>query len=290
MPRQPSPCRLFVYLARDAPLGVVLRRGPNAWARLSLWQVDTDVFEHGQWFAGHVFERRADVSPDGSLFVYFTQQMSRRAAQDLGTDAWIAVSRPPWFTALALWTIGTTYCAGGYFPDERSLLVWGIASPPDRGVLPAWLRLAKEAPYVDGTPEWPDRAIYFNRLLRDGWTPIGDIRARLPWWEHRSPGGHHALVMMPRTDADFRAYGGPHVVEYGVRDDLSGVVHDLGRATWADWDHRGRLIVAQDGRLLQWQLPGELREIADFNEQTPAPVPSPKLAHDWPPRGARKNA
>ena len=52
------PCRLFVFLARDAPLGLVLRRGPSDWFRLSLWRTDTDALEHGQWLRGRVYERR----------------------------------------------------------------------------------------------------------------------------------------------------------------------------------------------------------------------------------------
>src|SRR5215211_8035407 len=67
-----SPCRLFVYLAGDAPIGVVLRRGPSAWVRLSLWHTDTDEFEHGQWMRCRVYERRCDLSADGSLFASFT--------------------------------------------------------------------------------------------------------------------------------------------------------------------------------------------------------------------------
>ena len=34
MGKQEAPCRLFVYLAREAPVAVVLRRGPSDWARL----------------------------------------------------------------------------------------------------------------------------------------------------------------------------------------------------------------------------------------------------------------
>jgi hypothetical protein len=68
------PCRLVVYLAREAPIGIVLRRGPSAWAWSSVWHTDTDTFEHGQWFHGRVYERRSDVSADGSLFVYFARK------------------------------------------------------------------------------------------------------------------------------------------------------------------------------------------------------------------------
>ena len=60
-----APCRLFVYLAREAPMAVVLRRGPTDWARLSLWHTDSDRVEHGQCLKGRVYERRSDLSADG---------------------------------------------------------------------------------------------------------------------------------------------------------------------------------------------------------------------------------
>ena len=62
-----------MYLARESPRAVVLHRGSSGWARLSRWHTDTDTFEHGQWLAARVDARRGDVSPDGSLFVYFAR-------------------------------------------------------------------------------------------------------------------------------------------------------------------------------------------------------------------------
>jgi hypothetical protein len=227
-----SPCRLHVYLAGEAPLGVVLRRGPSAWARLSLWHTDTDAFEHGQWFRGRVYERRCDVSPDGSLFAYFAHKDT--GSSDVGVDSWAAISRPPWFTALALWGIGSTYFAGGFFLDGRSLLLGGLRGAPDRGELPGWLRLASEAPYVDRTPDWTSRSVYFNRLLRDGWvaTPSADDPKAL--WQRTQAGGDPTLVMAPALDATFDTYGGRHATEYALS--AEGELYPLGRATWADWD------------------------------------------------------
>src|SRR5919202_749710 len=122
-----SPCRLFVYLAREAPVGVVLRRGPSAWVQLSVWHTDTDTFEHGQWFKGRVYERRADVSADGALFVYFAAQSGRRTP----ADSWVAVSRPPYFTAIALWySFFGTYGIGGGFPRPHDLLPATRPKPP----------------------------------------------------------------------------------------------------------------------------------------------------------------
>ena len=129
MDRPGAPCRLFGYLAREAPVGVVLRRGPSDWARLSLWHTDGDVFEHGQWLKGRVYERRSDLSADGSLFVAFVRGSSGPSAES--RDTWLAVSRPPWFTALALWFVGGTYHTGGFFPERQALWLGFGANPPD---------------------------------------------------------------------------------------------------------------------------------------------------------------
>ncbi|HKG24667.1 MAG TPA: hypothetical protein VKB09_03415, partial [Thermomicrobiales bacterium] len=65
-----------------------------------------------------------------------------------------------------------------------------------------------------------------------------------------------------------------------------GAETPIGRATWADWDWRGRLVVAQDGRLFHWERPGTMRQIADFNPQQPEPEPAPDWAREWPKRWA----
>lgn len=134
-----SPCRLFVYLAREAAVSVILRRGPSDWARLSVWHLDDDRIEHG---------------------------------------------------------------------------------------------------------------------------PL-------------------TLTMLHTLD-DFRRLGGPYVVEYAVAED-GGRRHAIGEASWADWDPRGRLVVARDGRLLAWDVDRGFEAIADFNDQTPDPQPAPEWATEWPP-------
>ena len=114
-------CRLFVYLARDAPMAVVLSRGPTDWAQLSLWHTDTDTLEHGQWIKGRVYERRSDVSSDGSLFCGFVRQSGGR--EDNRADTWIAVSRPPYFSALAVWFVARH----SQLRSERDLTVQAAA-------------------------------------------------------------------------------------------------------------------------------------------------------------------
>ncbi len=270
-------CRLFVYLARSRPLAVVLRRGPSDWARLSLWHTDTDRFEHGQWIKGRVYERRCDVSADGSLFLAFVRQSGGRTQ----TDTWLAVSRPPFFSALAVWLVGGTYHTGGFFPDASSIWTGFSESAPDVGSLPGWLHTTapRDIPYVDGTPEWTDRTVHFNRLLRDGWL------IRDPSTEKTTLGKKHTerpqTLVMTQTFAGFDVQGGPYVVSYGMEDEKDGWT-DVGIATWADWDHSGRLVIARDGRLLAAAGTGQFEELADFNDQVPLPEPAPSWALQWP--------
>ncbi len=120
------PPRLFVIPAKDAPLAVVIRRGPAAWTRLTLWETRGDTFTPGAWFRGRIYEEKCDLSPDGKLFVYAAHQ-GRRVTTSF-TDSWTAVSRPPWLHALALWPMGTTYGGGGRFTGPRSLLLRGVSA------------------------------------------------------------------------------------------------------------------------------------------------------------------
>ena len=144
-----------MYLAAEAPVAVVLRRGPSAWLRLSVWQTDRDAFEHGQWMKARVDERRSDLSADGSLFVAFMRKSERRTMPD--RDTWVAISRPPWFTALAYWSIGGTYHTGAFFPESRSVWPGFTDDPPDQGKLPAWLTQVRGLPaFIDRTNNWTE--------------------------------------------------------------------------------------------------------------------------------------
>jgi len=126
-------CWMFVLLARDAKVGVILRRGPTRWWHVTRWDTRTDQFEKGQWFHGRIYPDQCDLSPDGKLFVYFAGKWRARA-RDLGYgDVWTAVSRPPYLTALALWPDTSTYGGGGIFFDNQSVQVgWpGLHHHPD---------------------------------------------------------------------------------------------------------------------------------------------------------------
>jgi hypothetical protein len=128
------PCRLFVITARDAPIAIVLRRGPSKWYHVLRWHTHNDTFEPGAWFHGRIYEERCDLSPDGSLMVYFCHGGAWRPDY---TASWTAVSRAPWLHALALWPWGSTWGGGGRFLDNRRLCLPAGANMPTHPDHPA---------------------------------------------------------------------------------------------------------------------------------------------------------
>lgn len=110
-----QPARIYGFVARDARKAVLLRRGPSKQVRLLAWDLETDRIKPGQWLKGRIYERRCDLSPDGSLFAYF-------AAKHRGpVAAWTAVCRPPMLTALTFFPKDDCWGGGGLFTNERSL-------------------------------------------------------------------------------------------------------------------------------------------------------------------------
>lgn len=71
------PPRLHVILAREAPKAVVFRRGPSGRVCTVGWDLETDTFTMGQWLKGRIYEYRSDLSPDGSLMIYFATDFRR---------------------------------------------------------------------------------------------------------------------------------------------------------------------------------------------------------------------
>ena len=76
----PPTCRLSVILAREAPVGVIFRRGPAKWVQIIHWNTATDTFTPGQWFHGKIDPERSDLSPDGTGALAVRRELGRRRA------------------------------------------------------------------------------------------------------------------------------------------------------------------------------------------------------------------
>jgi hypothetical protein len=258
----PVPCRLNFFLARSVPTAVILRRGPYRWVRMIKWNTDIDTFELGQWFDGRVYESKCDISPDGSLFVFFAAQYNSRsrANPEYGYSgfAWTAVSKPPWYYPLALWPAHDTYQGGGYFKDSQTLILNESSDKPHPDYPPNGLQvlpLHKVAQAGSGS------------ALDGGWIRIANK------WKKPHP---HLLHILNKFSNGSKSYF--------LSSKLDNALIPLDRVTWADWDRRGRLVLAKEGKLFWGQIATPnviLHPIMDFNPLKPEPLPLPAWAKLW---------
>src|SRR6516225_9309663 len=95
--------RVHILLASRAPVGVAIRRGPSKQVCTILWDRRRDEFRVGQWLKRRIYERRADLSPDGKYLIYFA---TKGRWHDEATGSWTAISQAPYLKAIALFPKG----------------------------------------------------------------------------------------------------------------------------------------------------------------------------------------
>jgi hypothetical protein len=275
------PCRLAVFFARSVAVGVILRRGPSEWAQLVRWDRSNDHFEPGQWFRGRVYERRCDLSPDGKFFVYFAAKHGPRNDPDDIGEAWTAISRPPYFTALALWQNVGSWYGGGYFEANDRVLLDATCS------LEPHPKFAVPPLEVGSVPA--ETAPWEQRLMRDGWHLVErgfDPRThrrvgRQEIWVKRHPETQLTLCRQIE-DVDFARYGGPYADTFWLETGEDLV--PLPGVSWADWDDWRRLILVRDGTLVEatWSEAGLASvPVFDANPLKPTEVIAPGWAVRW---------
>jgi hypothetical protein len=293
---EPS-CRLYVVLARRAPVGVIFRRGPTRHVRLISWNLEDDTFEPGQWLNGRVYERRCDLSPRGDLLIYFA------AKHRPPFGSWTAVSRPPWFTALALWPKGDCWGGGGLFKNGRLIQLnhWSCQMTLADGFrLPSSIAVA---PLGDRAGCGEDDPIEGARLVRDGWKLVrpGTLQAEqhresLRWrfsldrlWQKPQPGAsRHALRMLVRGIGE---RDGPwYRLDHDVVDADGQIRVYLPGTDWADWDRNGDLLFSREGALFRLaadmighgnDFGEQAGRLADFTDMSFEPIAAPGSATHW---------
>ncbi|HKA86332.1 MAG TPA: hypothetical protein VKE22_01660 [Haliangiales bacterium] len=265
------PARLHVLLARSAPTAVVLRRGPSRSVCSLLWDRRADAFRLGQWLRGRIYERRADLSPDGRYLIYFA--MNGRWKGEAG-GAWTAVSRAPWLKAISLWAKGDCWHGGGMFvADDR---YWLNAGCGHRAVREARevRRDALFRPAGGYGGECP--SVYYPRLLRDGWT-LADARDKSCFvFEKRLGWG---WILRKRAHAEIGAPPGRGCYwdEHELEHPATGKRAEHPSWEWADLDG-DRLVWAEAGRLHAAAIRrsiGEPRLLHDFNDMMFEPRVAP---------------
>jgi hypothetical protein len=290
-----SQVRLYCLLARDARKAVVFRRGPTRRVLLLTWDLATDTVTEGQWLNGRIYERRCDLAPEGDLLLYFA------ASYRKPYYSWSAVSRPPYFTALALWPKGDGWGGGGHFAARDRIHLNHREAEMKLGPgfeLPPWLTVT-QLPEGKGWGE--DDPVWSMRLERDGWLcthPGGAIKEDFGgeiWITYNPPVVRekrhplhpetYALRMIHRG---VKQQNGPwYVMDHELVADHGGGI--IEGSLWADWDPSGDLLYAQGAAL--HRLPfrdgalADLREatlVADLSAMTFRELAPPEDARRWP--------
>jgi hypothetical protein len=281
--------RLFMLFAREAPTAVIFRRGPSDWVRLIRWNTDEDTVERGQWFHGRLYERRSDLSPDGSLLIYFAQKINGRTLKDKEyTYAWTAISKPPYLTALALWPKGDCWHGGGSFQTNAIVELNHkpqVASPhPEHEPRGLEIKLRQD---VHGE----DDPIYSERLERDGWRleqewkveyrGYPDLYRTIQPEIRKKPGLAGTLAIQLTRSIERVDYS----EAFAIVDPHRSSSIPIEGASWVDWDQRGRLIIARRGKVYVGQLTQggliEEQELIDLCGGKPTPMASPEWANIW---------
>ena len=296
-----STARLYVLLARGSSQGVIFRRGPSSQVLLIKWNLDDDSFESGQWLKGRIYERRCDLSPDGDLRAYFASDFRR------SIGSWTAISRPPFFTALALWPKGNCWGGGGHFASNARFQLNHSASEMSLAPnfsIPRWLSVSDCG---DWTGRGEDAPIWPSRLLRDGWKLVAnpektkdDYGAKV-WIEYDPPiKWEKAHPLWPdKYTLSMSIFGimernGPWYVTEHLVAGVKGYNGAIGRSEWADWSRDGDLLFAQSGLLYRLRPSRgrfgpieQSKQIADFNGLKFQRAEPPADAQIWPPSRAK---
>jgi hypothetical protein len=291
-----APARLFGLLAREAPIGVIFRRGPTRHEQLILWDTRNDTFTPGQWFKGRIYRESADLSPNGELLVYVARKMNHRTIEDRDVGpVWRAVSKPPYFTALALWPMLDIYLdSGGWFIDNQTLAVVGRGRTHPNFPLPSTMKVLSYDWWRKTLEEKGGETRFNVEPPLKGWQVIrhriknrDDIQLpplEIPdGWSKPDKDNRYLLIHV--HDPRRRGQSDREGIHYTLRDLHTGLEHPLGDSVdWVDWDQRNRLVIARDGKLFTGTLQQgtfEERELADFNHHQFEPIVAPPWAQKW---------
>jgi hypothetical protein len=316
----PTPARLHVLLAREAPIAVIIRRGPSAWVQLIHWDTKRDIFTPGQWFKGRVYENKCDLSPDGKLLIYFALKGSNGQKRPDYGFTWTAISKPPYFTALALWKEHGTWGGGGHFIDDKTVRIYVPKDSFHPDHAPRGITVLDSDSRVTLNMERRDQVRFARwEMVSNGRDVRDDYKALLStlnagtsdsqldvdgdWYqlldaEMEGKSGNSWMVKLnpptiwrkPYADYSIEKHYFGYRMNRGEINRLFVVNNKtsekvlLSDATWADFDQQGRLVLAKEGKLFAGTLENgdlKLTELADFNANKPEQVIAPDWAQKW---------
>jgi hypothetical protein len=305
--KAPPAARVEAIIARNAHMAVIFRRGPTRSVRMLKWNLRDDRITGGQWIEARVHVDRSDISPSGNLVACFVASYRKKP----GT--WTAISRPPWFTALAVWPKGDTWGGGGLFASDDHFLLahdtriqYGVDefkllpdfATPRRFRLQAFASHSpvpacdvEQARMVLSGWRLVQRRVVGSRAMRD---PDMDYPFEQPEILARAlDDPKHPRFVLRRMHLGFGPVvrqGGFTILRAEIHDMKSGAQHDLGPIDWVDADPKGDVLWSRHGRLFRlagptrhgMKIDAEPKLVADLNGMTFEAIEAPKSALKWP--------
>ena len=246
--------RIHLVTHPEAPIAVVLRRGPTRIWHVMSWHLDRSAVKAGSWFRGRIYPYRSGLSLDGGWLVYF--------AMGADGEIWTGLCKPPYLRTALHWphTHFGTWNGGGVFTSSRELRVnqyEDVEAEP--GKLQAQPLPSAQLGLMGGRGE--DEGVLYERLRLGGWKragPFGEeedvstpgvYRVRVvddPGWRSKEPGGIELAMYVRGYNVLGRSGRVYHFDLPGYPGCLDADVE------WADWDRDGRLLVARRGGLERW--------------------------------------
>ncbi|GHF17964.1 hypothetical protein GCM10017044_10580 [Kordiimonas sediminis] len=273
------PPRLHAIFARDTNDAVIFRRGPSKRVCTFHWDRATDTFTKGQWLKGRIYERRSDISPDGSHISYFAMN-GKWSSEPKGS--WTAVSRTPWLKALDLYGKGDCWNGGGLFSDNNTIEIFAHSSREHfeiRRTSRLKIGHSNFSSQIYGN-ECP--GIYYHRLIRDGWSV--DQTNELGRWHHESSfhkkcGDELSLQKIAHSQLDSGDGKGCYWDEHVLTDNKHNFLKILPDWEWAEvegetlvYSEHGKLYRTTPTNLLNDVEPNLLRDFqSDIFEEIIAP-------------------
>ncbi len=268
--------RIHVLLASHAPIGLVIRRGPSKSVATILWDRRRDEFQLGQWFKGRIYERRSDLSPDGTYFLYFAMNGKWNSE---ARGSWSAISLAPFLKALAIFPKGDCWNGGGLWTGKTT---YWLNDGYGHSVLRNTKLVRRAATYHPSEDFGGEcLGVYYPRLMRDGWTIIQ--RLHVGKWKdndifEKSIGNGWVLRKIAHAEVGAPIGKGCYWDEHALVHPSSGSVVACSDWEWADLDGK-RLVWATGGRLLCAGVKkdglAEQTELYDFNEMAFTPIEAP---------------
>ncbi|WP_300485821.1 hypothetical protein [Flavobacterium sp.] len=274
---------------------IVFRRGPTDWIQMSIWNLDNDTLEPGQWIHKKVPMRNCDISPSGNYLIYAVDNFENGRSRTV-------ISKPPFWTALTVWEHGDMLFdkGGGLFADEKTVVL-NVQSTQalEHYPVPSHLNVEtfqtqKEYSLSKGHVN----LLHEHRQEINGWTEEKDPsfiqKETTPLLQETNPKSivpklwkknitnSAALYWITFYDPELRKNVD---LFYLGRKEEKIKLHDI---TWANIDNRNRIIATKEGKLYASKIAADgsvdytnLEMMHDLNPLKPSRIPTPLTMKTW---------